>query len=65
MLGYPGPFGAGAVKATNQRCHGAPGMTQADIDMRVPMQHAAKDERRDGDRFLRRETGEQVEIKLF
>jgi len=29
------------------------------------MQHAAKDERRDGDRFLRRETGEQVEIKLF
>ncbi|CAI8363913.1 MAG: Uncharacterised protein [Halieaceae bacterium] len=29
------------------------------------MQHAAKDERRDGDRFLRRKTGEQVEIKLF
>ena len=43
MLGYPGSFGAGAVKTTNQRCHGAPGMTQADIDIRVPMQHAAKE----------------------
>ena len=40
-------------------------MTQTDIDIGVPMKHPAKDNRRDGDRFLRRETGEQVEIKLF
>ena len=54
---------AGAVEAADQRGHGAPGMTQTDIDIGVPMKHPPKISATAID--PRRETGEQVEIKLF
>ena len=33
-------------------------MTEADIDMGMPVQYPTKDERRDSDLFLRREPGQ-------